>query len=202
MTSRYTMPSTRDASLLLHTNEDHAERIERRRFLERAGVRRRVLCKRCRTPIPDGKRVDALYCSIGCQHKYRWELRNALRSEIRAQYRTMTAAKVCGCCGVDIDNRPGKHGKTALTCQRCRWARNQRLKRRRNRERKAAFCGPLPLRRRPSRSLRPDIHTHCLRGHEYAAAGYYTRKKGGGKICKQCLRDYDAARRPRKKRIV
>jgi hypothetical protein len=108
---------------------DLSRRIDARRFLQKAQVRK-TRCKRCRRLIPETRRADALYCSQKCHDDYRREQLTKFRSELRGEVRLLTAPTHCP-CGTPLDNRPGKRGKVAKKCLRCRNNENARAYRRR-----------------------------------------------------------------------
>ena len=103
------------------TQDDLDRRLEARRAHESDRIG--VLCRRCRKPIPEGRRCDARVCSRRCHGSMKWEERNTLVAEIRharrlERYPDLLTMR-CG-CGADLHNTLSKPGKPRTMCEKCR----------------------------------------------------------------------------------
>lgn len=103
----------------------------RRERESRVGEKGRVRCRRCRGAIPEGKRADAVYCSVACKRRYRWEKRNELTKEIRDAVRGMKVVAQCE-CGEPLDTRV-RPGPVPKQCKKCYFRDAQRQYRERKR---------------------------------------------------------------------
>jgi hypothetical protein len=115
-----------------------------RRLAEEAGERGRVLCVRCRSPIPGGKRRDAIYCSIPCRRAYRWEQLDPLKREVRLAYRAMKAVTHCP-CGQELDAAV-RVGPVPRRCRPCMVRQAASASRERQRVARGLPAEPRPYR--------------------------------------------------------
>lgn len=94
--------------------------VELRRRLDLRNNSRRVLCKQCRKPIPEPRRV---FCSERCKTKHGWAFITELRREVRLTVRAMKTVTWCE-CGEALDTRV-RPGPVPTLCTRC-YAREQK----------------------------------------------------------------------------
>lgn len=100
----------------LATDADLQRRVNAR--LRREPARKRIKCKRCDEKIPEERRRDAIYCSMFCQRAYRWEQITNIRTDMRGEFRKLTAPTQCK-CGALLNNRLGRHGRIRMGCKKC-----------------------------------------------------------------------------------